>query len=228
MSVSTRNYLNDSCFRGAWICARASVMMQYAGIASVWIASDWVSSYLDSREILNGGGGMLTRDSIRKPAYFALQFLGRLGNTLLYADERLVVTMRSPESFMILAVNSVPFHVSYFLREEDEIRPDDADAMVSDGEVSVLNLQLKGLAEGDEYMIKTRSVSRQHGSILDEWKRFRYEPMLDRADVKYLQGICVPHMSMERKTVSGGKLSVRILLDVQEFQLIHIFKGRGR
>ena len=226
MSVSTRNYLNDSCFRGAYLCARAHVMMRHVSVAGIWVVSDWVSSYYDSRSILNGGGGMLSRDSIRKPAYYAMQFLSRLGSTVLFADRHMIVTMRNPGDYMILAVNDVAFHVNYFMKEESSIRPEDVESVLDTGKVLAIQLVIRDLADADEYIVKTRSVSRRSGSILDEWKRFRFETSLERTDVKYFQEICVPHMSLEHKNVSGGRLSVRIVLEAQEFRLLHIYRKR--
>ena len=225
LTLSTRNMINDSCQRGAYLASRAALMIQHTRVCSLWVLSDWVSSYFDSRSILNGGGGLLTRDSIRKPAWFALQFMSRLGRMLLYADQHLVVTMRGVDDYMILAVNSVNFDISYYLCEEDKIRADEVDLYVMEGESMTLRLVMKGLAEGAEYTVKTRSVNRQHGSILDEWKRLRCETHLERADVKYLQEICVPHMSMEEQTVEGEKLKVTIPLAPQEFRLLHIYRS---
>ena len=226
LSLSTRNYINDSCYRGAYLASRAGFMMQNTEICIMWVLSDWVSSHFDSRHILNGGGGLLSRDSIRKPAWFALQCMSRLGQSLLYSDPHLVVTMCTPDDYMILASNSMPFDVSYYLINEDEIRPEDVEHCIMKGEPLTLRLTLSGLAEGGEYIIKTRSVSRQHGSILDEWQRLRCESQLERADIKYLQGVCVPYMSMERKTAEGDRLNVTIRLDDQEFCLLHIYRGR--
>ena len=225
LSLSTRNYINDSCYRGAYLASRAGLMMQNTEICIMWVLSDWVSSHFDSRHILNGGGGLLSRDSIRKPAWFALQCMSRLGQSLLYSDQHLVVTMCTPDDYMILASNSMPFDVSYYLINEDEIRPEDVEHCIMKGEPLTLRLTLSGLAEGGEYIIKTRSVSRQHGSILDEWQRLRCESQLERADIKYLQGVCVPYMSMERKTAEGDRLNVTIRLDDQEFCLLHIYRG---
>lgn len=224
VTLSTRNYLNDSCLRGAYLCSRACLMLRHVSAVGLWVVSDWVSSYYDSRSILNGGSGLLSRDSIRKPAWYALQFMNRLGSSLLYADERLVVTKRSADSFMALAVNNVPFHVGYYLRDEDRIGVRDVDAAAAEGKPQAIELVINGLLDGDEYLVKIRSVSREHGSILDEWKRFDYENALERADIKYLREICAPHMSMGRKRVSGGKLKIRLVLAEQEFQLIHIYR----
>ena len=224
LSVSNRNILNDSCMRGAYFCSRAYYLMKHADLCSIWFASDWLSNYYDTRKILNGSGGMLTQDNIRKPAFYAAQFLGRLGTDILFADREIIVTRIDAGNYMILCSNQVHFNVGYYMCTEDEIVPENMDAMVASDPAHTLELELTGLEENDEYVIKTRSVSRNHGSILDEWKRLGYENRPEREDVKYLREICVPHLSMEHSRVMNGKLHHRILLDEQEFQLIHIYK----
>ena len=226
LTLSNRNLINDSCFRGAYFASRAALMIRNAQAVSIWVISDWVSSYYDSRNILNGGSGLLTRDSIRKPAWFALRFLCRLGNEFLYGDSRLVVTRSGQDDYMILASNCTQFDVSYYLSKEDEIRAEDVDGVVMPGERQEIRLLLTGLAKGSNYIIKSRSVSRQHGSILDEWKRFRCEYQLESADIKYLREICVPHMELERRAAQEDRLEVRITLEPQEFRLLHIYRGR--
>lgn len=225
LSVSNRNVLNDSCMRGAYFCNKAYAIMEYAEVCCIWFASDWISNYYDTRNILSGCGGLLTRDSIRKPAYYAAQFLGRLDEHVLAADEQMIVTMKDRRSFTILCSNHVHLNVTYYLRPEDEITPDGLDTVVVSDEGRTIDLELYGLDDGMEYVVKTRSVSKNYGSIQDEWKRFGYESQLEREDVKYLREICVPHMSMSRAIVRGGKLHHRILLDEQEFQLIHIYQN---
>ena len=224
LSVSNRNVLNDSCARGAYFCSRAYGIMQYASVCSIWVASDWVSNYFDTRAILSGGGGILSRDNIRKPAYYALQFLGELKGSLLYRDANMIVTMKNIRSFRVLCANRIVFSTGYFLKEEKEITPENMDLLVSGSEGRSWNLVLEGLPEGTEYMIKTRSVNRHYGSIQDEWMKFGFEGWLTREDIKYLRDVCVPHLSMTRARVQNGKLVHRILLDEQEFQLLHIFQ----
>ena len=224
LSVSNRNILNDSCMRGAYFCSRAYGIMRYAKLCCIWIASDWISNFFDSRNILSGSGGMVTRDSIRKPAYYAALFLGKLQGQLLYADEHLIVTMKNRQSFLIVCSNQVQFHVNYYLKNEDELTPESMDAVVVSAPACSFELDMQGLDDGAEYIVKIRSVSRNYGSIQDEWKRFEYEEQLGREDIKYLREICVPHLSMTREKVQGGRLRHQILLDEQEFQLIHIFQ----
>ena len=227
LSVSNRNVINDSCGRGAYFCSRAHGILQYVGMCSIWVASDWVSNYYDNRSILSGGGGLLTRDNIRKPAYYAQWFLGELRGTLLHADPRMIVTMKNLRSFRVVCANRVSFNVGYYLKEEEEITPENMDVVMVSAPACSWNLVLDGLEEGTEYVIRTRSVSRHYGSVQDEWKRFGYENQLTREDVKYLRDISVPHLSMTRVKVKNGKLTHQIVLDEEEFQFLHIFQVDG-
>ena len=224
LSVSNRNVINDSCVRGAYFCSRAHSILQYASLCSLWVASDWVSNYYDIRTILSGSGGLITRDSIRKPAYYALRFLGDLQGTLLHNDSRMILTMKNMRSFRAVCANQIWFNIGYYLREEEEITPENMDAVVVRSPACTWNLVIDGLEEGAEYVIRTRSVNRHHGSIQDEWMRLGFEGQLTREDVKYLREICVPHLSMTHAKVYNGRLVHKIVLDEQEFQMLHIFQ----
>lgn len=225
-SVSNRNYLNDSCYRGTYLLSRAADIMKRADFCAVWMGSDWVSNYTDSRGIINGGGGLLTKDGIRKPAFFALSFLNRLGTHFLAAGGHYLVTGTDTGSFMILTWNHRSLGVSYYLEDEGKLLPEETDRVLEKGAPIRFELALRGLPEGAEYVIKTRSVSRNHGSVLDEWAGLHYERHLERADIHYLSEICVPRLQMGHERVSAGRLTVPVLLEEDEFQLLHIYRER--
>lgn len=224
LSLSNRNILNDSCMRGTYLCNRADVIMRYAEVCSIWVASDWTGNYYDTRSILRGCVGMLTIDSIRKPVYYALQFLNELQGKLLYSSPNMIVTMKHSGSFRVLCSNLVSFHIGYYLKEEEEITPGNMDVAVVSEPPMALRLEISGLVNGTEYAVKSHAVNRRYGSILDEWKRFDYEKNLGREDIKYLKDTCVPLLSMSHVTVRDEKLVQEIVLDEQEFRLLHIFQ----
>ena len=66
-------------------------------------------------------------------------------------------------------------------------------------------------------------MSGKDGSILDEWEKFQFETHLERADVKYLQEICIPQLGMEKKRAKGGRLHLHIQMEKHEFALYHIY-----
>jgi beta-xylosidase len=79
------------------------------------------------------------------------------------------------------------------------------------------------VSENATYIIKRRSINRAQGGILWEWQKLNFETRLERADVKYLQEICVPSLGMERLQAKKDKLIFSVPLESQEFTEYHIF-----
>ena len=221
-TVSNRNYLNDSCFRGTYICKKVSEILDAVDLLGVWTGSDWVSSYYDSFSIVNGGSGLLTKDGIPKPAFYALQFLNELGNELVKTGENFIVTKSRSGSYRILCFNFNWYSIRYFLKAENALLPQELGTVFHKNEAITVNLLLNDMEESEMYVIKKRSISQENGSILDEWGKFQYETHLDRADVKYLQEICIPHLSMEKRRADQTKLYLHVRLGKHEFALFHI------
>ena len=87
-SVVNRNILNDSTYRAAYIIKIIAQIWDEVDLFCLWMGSDWVSSYYDSVGISYGGSGILTKDTICKPAYYAFQLLNQLGNELILRNKR--------------------------------------------------------------------------------------------------------------------------------------------
>ncbi len=223
-SISNRNYLNDSCFRGAYICKKVSEILDAVDMLCIWMGSDWVSSYYDSYGIVNGGSGLLTKDGIRKPAFYAMQLLNQLGDDLVAAGEHYLVTKSRSGSYRILCFHFQWYHIRYFLKTENSILPQELDTVFHEKDPLAVNIILNDMEEDETYIIKKKSVSQQDGSILDEWEKFQFETHLERADVKYLQEICIPQLGMEKRKAEGGRLQLQFQLQKHEFVLYHIYK----
>lgn len=223
-TVSNRNYLNDSCFRGTYICKKVAEIWDSVDMLCIWMGSDWVSSYYDSFGAANGGSGLLTKDGIRKPAFYAFQFLNLLGSRLITIGDHYIVTKSQSGSYRILCFNFNWYSVSYFLKAENSIRPQEMQAVFPQNQSATVNLILNDVEDEAAYVVKKRSISQKNGSILDEWGKFQYETNLERADVKYLQEICIPHLSMEKRKAEKGRLHLHLKLETHEFALYHIYK----
>ena len=215
-TISNRNYLNDSCFRAAYLVKKIEAMADQVDMIGIMSGTDWVSSHMDTVGLLNGGIGLLTKDTIRKPAYFAVDFLNQLGEYLLDKGEH---------DIYILCFYYSWFKRSYFLQEEDvDLRK--CSSMIFEDESPVhLDFHFENLKESGEYYLKKRTLNRQNGSILNEWGKFQYDIRLTRQDVKYLQGISFPTLSQSKNKVMNGNhtLDMKIVLEPHEVSLIHIF-----
>lgn len=227
-TISNRNYLNDSCFRAAYLVKKIETMADQVDMIGIMSGTDWVSSHMDTVGLVNGGIGLLTKDMIRKPAYFAVDFLNQLGEYLLDKGEYYIITKKESGDIYILCFYYSWFKRSYFLQEEDvDLRK--CSSMIFEDESPVhLDFHFENLKESGEYYLKKRTLNRQNGSILNEWGKFQYDIRLTRQDVKYLQGISFPTLSQTKTKVINGNhtLDMKIVLEPHEVSLIHIFNRK--
>lgn len=223
-SLSSRNYVNDSCFRAVYFAKDIASIWNSVDLMCVWMGSDWISSYYDSVGVANGGSGLLTKDTIPKPAYYAVQFLNRMGSQLVEKGDNYIITKTGKEDFYILCFYYSWFSCNYFTKEEDSILPTEMEQIFESKEPMEMEFVLHNLPSNGRYTIKTQTVNRSHGSILDEWKLFGYENDIESGDVKYLREICIPLMAMERQEAYENRLRIRKTLQEHELSLIHIYE----
>lgn len=225
-TVSNRNFLNDSCFRGAYMCRTISEIQNSLDLICVWMGSDWVSSYYDSLNIVNGGSGLLAKDGIPKPAFYALEFLNQLGSRLVMTGENYIITKGESGSCQILCFHFGWYSAGYFLKKENAAQPHQVKSIFHENQTLTLNLKLNGMEDGEMYVIKKRSISQEQGSILDEWGKFQYETHLERSVIKYLQAVCIPHLEMEKRQAQKSGLRLQITLKQHEFALYQIYREK--
>ena len=224
-SIGNRNYLNDSCFRSAYLTAKTVELWGMTDMMAVMGGTDWVSSYIDTNKVLNGGVGLLTKDTIAKPAFYAFAFLEHMGTQFLAKGDHYLLTKKGNGDLYLLCYNFCWFKKNS-LSDIDEVDLDKVRQVRFDDERKLeMKFQLRGMAEKGEYTVKKRSLNKQSGSVLDEWERLGYETKLNREDVKYLQSISVPRIEMERVSTDAYRdLEIDVKLQPQEVVLLHIYK----
>lgn len=223
-TISSRNYLNDSCYRGCDLIVRMSEMMGRADMVNPWIASDWVSNYYDVRGVANGGNGLLTKDTICKPAYYALQFLNSLAERLLISTRNCIATETAEKHYYILLTNYKELGSGYYMEEEDFSDPRRVKDLFDDKEPLKAEITIRNVPAG-HYVVKKRTVSPKEGSLLSEWGRFDFDSGLSSQEVRYIRQSCYPRMSMKKMESKDGTLVIREELLPHEMDLIHIYEA---
>lgn len=223
-SISNRNFLNDSCFRASYITKKIIEILSMADMVCLWMGSDWVSNYFDTKRIANGGSGLITKDTIRKPVYFALQFLNQLGEELLLHNEELIVTKEiGKDVYHIIGFYYQKYEDTYVVANDPIDSPEKVEKIFLTNQECNIDLILKNVADGN-YTITSNRICREKGSILDEWKKFQYEETLTNEDIKYLREITQPERRMEGVMSVEGTVQIRMTLRGQEIILLHVSK----
>lgn len=146
ISFGNRNFIQDSCFRASAILDNLLAAWEFADSFNIFSASDLLSAYGDTGNVLSGGGGLLSRTGICKPAYYAYLFLQQLGKYKICQTSRCVITEDGEGNIQILCHNRKGLGSKYFLLEEDAHRPDRLDSLFVDVEPLEIEIRLRGFS----------------------------------------------------------------------------------
>lgn len=220
-TISNRNILHDSCEQGAYILKNCIEMNGEVERMLYWHALDNYSDYYDADGILNGDSGMISRDGIHKPSFYAYVFLNRLLPEVLYKDENCIVTTNGRGHYVIACHNFKKLSARYVFKDEDQILVDDIDNYMEDAEPLKLGFRLEDVKNGN-YHIKDHFVNRRNGSVQDIWRRLEYGKNLTKDEMNYLRMSAIPRIEMNHVHVEDKILEIERTLMEQEIRLLDI------
>jgi xylan 1,4-beta-xylosidase len=223
ISISNRNYLNDSSFKAAYMAKNIveNLNQNQVKMMGYWLCSDIFSDFRDSKNILHGGAGLLTKNGIKKPSYHAFVLLKQLGEILVAKGENYIVTKKSGNRYQVLCFNYKHFNYSYYLHPEGSTGLHEQYEIFENNETMNLSLELQGIANG-KYRVKELKLNRDHGSILDEWLRFGVVDDIKADEVDYFKQICVPYMKVEHSLVEDHSIVLKGELQPHEVRLFEL------
>lgn len=222
-TVVNRNVLNDSCFKGAYVMKNLMELCQEAEMVGYWFGTDLFVESDEAPKVLDGCCGLISYHGICKPAFYAMDFMNRLGNYLLEQNENMMLTADGYDNYTIVCHNYKHLDVQYFMQNEKNIRIDGIPLLFPDDSRLRVNVVIDHVKNGF-YYVKTRSIHPKNGSVQDEWQRLGYSENLNMQDIDYLRGICVPRITIYEYSVTSHTLELNLTLEPQEIQCIHIFR----
>ncbi|RHT37029.1 helix-turn-helix domain-containing protein [Firmicutes bacterium AM31-12AC] len=220
-TISNRNVLNDSCEQGAYILKNCIDMNGAVDMMAYWHALDLYSDYYDTDTVLNGDSGLVSRDGICKPSFYAFQFMNRLLPKVLEKNDHAIVTTNGRNRYVIACHNYKSLSSRYVFTDEDEIQLEDIEQYVEDIDPIKLNFTIQNVKDG-KYLVKIYRVNRECGSVQDLWKNLDYSKGLMRDEVDYLKSSAIPGIEMKTIEVENGELCLTNNLEMQEIRLIDV------
>ncbi|MEH7418311.1 helix-turn-helix domain-containing protein [Neobacillus drentensis] len=218
-----RDYLHDTSFKASYIVKNIieNLHQHPVNMLGYWMGSDIFSDFRDSKDLLHGGAGLLTKSGIKKPSYHAFALLNQLGEILVAKGENYLVTKKTGDRYQVLYFNYKHFNYSYYLHPEGSTGITGQYDIFENNEPLNLSLELQGIANG-KYRIKEHKLNRDHGSILDEWMKFGAVHDLKADEVEYLRQICVPYMKVENEIVENNSIILNARLNPHEVKLFEL------
>ena len=198
ISAMHRNYLLDTMFAACHMLYNFIKNHNKVNGIVTWTLSDIFEEDDEPDGPFYGGFGMITKEGIRKPTWYAQKFLSQLGDEVLQQEEEYIVTRRG-EDIQILA-----FSYAFY---DDLYRAGDRSLLTFDHRNDVFgskdDLQfhfdfnkINGLYEKREYIL-----DREHGSAYDIYERMGLYDNLSAEDVTYLSSMARPHIKVNTISV---------------------------
>lgn len=220
---SHRDWLNDTCYRSAYIVK--SILENYDQVDSFgnWCLSDTLEELPLDDNLFHGELGLFTNSGIKKPAYYAYTFLKKLMNTLIASGNGYFITTNQRGDYVLLLYNyihisplyahGVLFNVTFLERYNAFVNPNELDVDI-----------LLNHTENGKYMMTEHTVNRQYGSAFDEWVRMGALPLMTEEEINTLKGRSMPKITKANIEVSNNSINYYTKLDPHEIRLIEIRK----
>ena len=219
--IRTRNYVNDSCYQSAFFAKNTVDLVGLVDAIGYWQLSDLCIEYTDSRSLLFGGTGIITRDGLKKSGFAALKRMARLNTMMIRKEDGMLLTTNGINAYNMLLYNYAHFNTLYCLSNGEDTTLENVYTVFNNPITKDVAVHLGGLKDGT-YRIITTTINRENGSVFDEWLRYGTFDNLRPYDIRYLRDITHPHRSVDFIECSEGRIDMTIQLAPHEVKLIHI------
>lgn len=221
-SLANRNFVQDSCYRGAFTLEQHLDAVPYADSLGIFVASDILSAYGDSGT-LSGSAGLLSQTGIHKPAYYAYRFLETLGRWEVCRGPHCVVTREEEGDVRIVCFNGKALGPRYYLAEESSHTPQEVDGLFTDLEPLEVELVLHGFREDHgKYYVRQRILNEKRGGALGKWRSLGCVAHPSRDDLEFLERTSVPDVELAVEAPAEGTLRLRFTMEPNELRSIVI------
>lgn len=220
-TISNRNCINDSCAQGAYIMKTCMESIGEADMMGYWHGSDLHTEYYDSGAVLYGDNGLLTRDGIKKPSFYAFHFLQFLKKEMLGKTENALLTTDGQGVYTIACHNCKKFNYRYTMKDEKDIRVEDIDGLYEDTDSIHLKFQINNVKNGN-YVMRIFYVNENNGSIQNIWKDMDYISNLSKGEVEYMKRSANPKVDMRKIIVEDNVLHIETKLKAHEIKVLDI------
>lgn len=165
-SPSSRDYSHDYLPAAAYVVKTNLELCQLTDSLSYWVFTDVFEEVGAGPQAFHGGFGMITLQGVRKPTFYAYQFLNQLGHEELARDQGFILTKTNQQQLSGLFYN---YPDEYTNTVPMSMYPDQTIAQEAQAAGSSRDYQLvvDNLKPGAAFLL--RIVDREHGVAVQKW-----------------------------------------------------------
>lgn len=222
-TTSHRDLLNDTAFKGPYVARNIMANFDRLDSFGYWSLTDDIYELPADDRLFHGGHGLFTKNGIKKPPYYAFEFLAKLGHTLI-GKEKGVIATKNSSGFQFVFANYIHYNELYAAGELFDTNDKNRYSAFRSEQIKNFDITLQNVADG-EYIAEEYIVNREYGSVYDIWDRCfgGEEPRTKQAE-EALRAAAVPNFRMQKLSAVGGNLCFKVSLMPHEIRLAVIKK----
>lgn len=219
-SISYRELLNDTAFKATYVVK--NLLENYDRLESFnyWSQADLIEEVTMTDQMFHGGMGLFFYNGIKKPPYYALEFISRLGDVLLDHGDGYFITKKE-DSIQIILYNyqhisnlyasGELFDMTFLHRYAPFLAP------IS----KKFTVPLWDLPK-ENYLITDKILNREFGSVFDQWINMGAFTLNEADDIQYLKSISLPKVQRTKLQTKHGHMTLSRELAPHEVRYVEI------
>lgn len=222
VTVSHRNLINDTVFIGCYLAK--NILSNYDRLDSFgyWSLTDFIEEFQLDNKLFHGGLGLFTYNGIKKPHYYVLDFISRLGKELIQTGDGYFIT-KEDDSLKIILYNYE--HYNKIFADGNTYTMTHSNRYNAFSNHLSLDFQLPLIhLEPGNYLVKEYIVNQQHGSAFDKWVDIGSIELETPEDMNILKHLVAPNMQQYYQTVADHQLDYFTTLEPLEVKYVEIKK----
>ncbi|WP_193708410.1 GH39 family glycosyl hydrolase [Alkalibaculum sporogenes] len=207
-TTSHKDPLSDTCFKSSYVVKNILDVIGKTNGICYWLLTDLHEENLLSPNTFHGGLGMYTFNNIKKPVYYALDFLYRLETEIIYSNDGIVVSSTN-DGYKILLYNYHHFSSTYAKDFGINTSYTDRYSVFPNKGKSTVSIQFPELK--GTYCVVQEYVNCQNGSSFDNFVKMGAIEPLSLVETEYLRNISVPGISKSIAEFPDNQLSITMM-----------------
>ncbi|CCQ96797.1 Transcriptional regulator, AraC family [[Clostridium] ultunense Esp] len=214
------NPIHDTCYVSTYIISNVLQSIDKVDSLGYWAFTDIFEEQKLGISHFHGGFGLMNKDGIKKPSYFAYYLLSKLGNEIIDQGEDYIIT-RSGEDIQILAYNYTYFDDLFLSGDTSHINHRERYLIYENKDIREIEFNINGVV-GDYKIIKYK-LNREHGSAFDEWLKMGLPENMTLEEIEYLKGKAKPEIIVEYVGLKG-EYRIRFQMPVHGAEMLVLEK----
>lgn len=199
-SANGRNFINDTSFVATFIIRNVLKSMGQVNSLGYWTFTDIMEEFKAGISHFHGGFGLINKDGLKKPGYFAYYLLSKLGEEIIQQGEEYIAT-KNNEDIQILAYNFAYFDELFMNGDTSALTNENRYLVYEDKPLKEVKINVLGLS--GPYKVTRYKLNREHGSVFDEWIKIGAPENMTKEELDYLKGVARPKISVDYIDIDG-------------------------